>query len=241
MPNTQLKKKFILTCEHAGNEIPEKYTSLFKGKEEELYSHKGMDFGALRLAKHLAASINLPLYYSTISRLLVEANRSLDSDELFSEFTKKLPVKEKETILNTYYAPHRNQVEEQISNLTASGYQVIHFAIHTFTPATDGEVRKAAIGILFDPKRVPEHTIAAQLKEQLTAHVPELHVVYNAPYPGTADGFPTYLRKRFIAEEYAGFELEVNQKFFLNGEPGIWDNVVAAVTDSLRGVINQNR
>jgi len=235
-----MKKKFILTCEHGGNEIPDKYLHLFKGKEEELYTHKGIDFGALRLAKHLASSLKLPLYYAVISRLLVEANRSLDSDELFSEFTKKLPIKDKESILNTYYAPHRNKVEEQISNLTAEGNQVVHFAIHSFTPVTDGEVRKADIGILFDPKRESEKEIASQLKEQLLNYAPELHVVYNSPYPGTADGFPTYLRKRFIAEEYAGFELEVNQKFFLNGKPGIWNKLVKTVTASLKGVINQN-
>ena len=73
------KITFLLTCEHAGNEVPKKYASLFKGHEEELYTHKAIDFGALRLARHLARETKWPLYYTTTSRLLVEANRSLDS------------------------------------------------------------------------------------------------------------------------------------------------------------------
>ena len=98
-----MPKSYLLTCEHAGNKIPAAYEHLFRGKEEILYSHKAIDFGALQLAKELAAAVNLPLYYTTTSRLLVEANRSLNNEELFSILTKELPEEEKEDLLNKYY------------------------------------------------------------------------------------------------------------------------------------------
>jgi len=102
-------------------------------------------------------------------------------------------------------------------------------------------VRQADIGILYDPERALEDAFAHQLQEQLAAQHPARVVVFNSPYPGTADGFPTYLRKKFSAESYAGFELEVNQKFFLNGEPHVWQQVVSEITAALQAVINSSK
>lgn len=34
---------------------------------------------------------------------------------------------------------------------------------------------------------------------------------------GKANGFPTYLRRRFPADAYIGLELEINQKHVLKG------------------------
>lgn len=223
---------YLLTCEHAGNDIPAAYKHLFNGKEEVLYSHKAIDFGALRLAKHLATVAYLPLYYTTTSRLLVEANRSLDNEDLFSKYSKDLPEEEKKVILRQYYYPHRKQVEEKIREEVAAGNQVVHLAVHTFTPVLEGEVRQADIGILFDPERSLEEIIAQKLKEELSGQNPDREVMYNSPYPGTADGFPTYLRKQFINDQYAGFELEINQKFFLNGEAEVWQKVVEELTNA---------
>ncbi|AKQ45103.1 hypothetical protein TH63_04770 [Rufibacter radiotolerans] len=228
------KPIFLLTCEHAGNEVPKKYLALFKGQEDALFSHKAFDPGALRLARHLAAALKLPLYVTSVSRLLVEANRSLDSDELFSDFSKSLSEKDKKEVLDKYYFPHRQEVEKQIRKVTAAGKQVCHLAIHTFTPVLDGEVRKADIGILYDPKRPLEKAIAQHLRQHLKEQNPSRRVLYNSPYPGTDDGFPTYLRGKFTKYQYAGFELEINQKFFLDGREEVWQQVVDELTAALQ-------
>ncbi len=229
--------RFILTCEHAGNIVPAEYEHLFKGHEEVLYSHKGIDFGALRLAKHLAAATDLPLFFTTISRLLIDANRSLDKDDLFSEYSKKLTAKERKILVGKHYFPHRKKVEKRITKLVAAGNKVIHLALHTFTPVLDGEVRQADIGILFDPERALETTFASRLKAALQTQQQDREVLYNSPYPGTADGLPAYLREKFGDDDYAGFELEINQKFFLNGEPDIWKKLVTDVTAALQAVL----
>ena len=228
----------MLTCEHAGNIIPPEYNYLFKEKAEMLYSHKAIDFGALGLAKHLAAATSLPLFYTSTSRLLVEANRSLGNEELFSEFTENLPKKEKQHLLDKYYFPHRQQVTDFIANEIAAGKQVYHLAVHTFTPVLKGEVREADIGILFHPHRPAEAAFAEKLKAELLAQNPDLNVLYNSPYPGTDDGLPTYLREQFIPDQYAGFELEVNQKFFLDGEPEVWQMLVTQITSAFKEVIS---
>lgn len=231
-----MPKTFILTCEHAGNEIPAEYEHLFHGKKEVLYTHKAIDFGALRLAKHLSAELELPLCYTPVSRLLVEANRSLDNKELFSGYSQVLTEQEKQLLLGRHYFPHRKQVESKIEKETAAGNQVYHLAIHTFTPVLNGEVREADIGILYDPEREPEKNFAQRLKEQLTAQNPERRVLFNSPYPGTDDGLPTYLRTRFDTAHYVGLELEVNQKFFLNGPPEVWQKLVDEITAALKAL-----
>lgn len=220
----------ILTCEHAGNDIPAKYNYLFKGSEEVLYTHKAIDFGALQLAKHLAAKLKLAVYYTSISRLLIEANRSPENEELFSEYTQPLSSEDKKHILDTYYFPHRQQVEEALGKEVAVGNKVVHVAVHSFTPAMDGDVRKADIGILFDPKRKSEKLFADILRSELLLQEPDLKVLYNSPYPGTSDGLPEHLRKVFPDKCYSGFELEVNQKFYLNGNVELWEKQIAVIT-----------
>lgn len=225
---------YLLTCEHAGNKIPAAYSHLFEGKEDALFTHKAIDFGALHLARTLAAALKWPLITTSVSRLLVEANRSLDNPELFSEFSHPLPAPEKETLLDTCYFPHRNEVERQVGLALAAGREVVHLAIHTFTPVLEGEVRPADIGILFDPGRPGEKKLAARLKKALQKENPAWHVLYNSPYPGTDDGLPTHLRKLFGPENYAGFELEVNQKFFLSSEPARWAETLTGVSAAFR-------
>ncbi|AMM51879.1 hypothetical protein TH61_12795 [Rufibacter sp. DG15C] len=229
----------LLTCEHAGNEVPPAWAPLFKGKEEVLYTHKAIDFGAHQLARHLERAFTLPLYVTTTTRLLVEANRSLHSDELFSEHSKKLTEQEKQQVLETYYHPHRNLVLNRLEEETAKGNRVLHLAVHTFTPVLGGEVRKADIGILFDPAQPLEKKIAGQLKTALEKQNPHWTIVFNEPYPGTADGFPTYLRPKFGKDQYAGFELEVNQKFFLNGDPDLWEALKQDLTEALKSVLQK--
>jgi predicted N-formylglutamate amidohydrolase len=66
----------LITCEHGGNSVPPRWRPLFRGHRALLDSHRGWDPGALPIARALAREMNAPLIYSTISRLLVELNRS---------------------------------------------------------------------------------------------------------------------------------------------------------------------
>ncbi|WP_224996239.1 N-formylglutamate amidohydrolase [Cesiribacter sp. SM1] len=234
-----MNQSYILSCEHAGNLVPARYHSLFKGKEDVLYTHKAIDFGALRLAQHLKQESGLPLYYTLHSRLLVEANRSPDNEELFSDYTSALEETEKKSILEEYYYPHRRQVQDKISQLLADGRAVIQLAAHTFTPVLEGKTREADMGILFDPERPMEQAFADALKQELLAQNPSRKVLYNSPYPGTDDSFPAYLRKCFSKEQYGGIELEVNQKFFLNGDASIWETLLAEISAAFLAVIRK--
>ena len=202
--------KLVLTCEHAGNKIPEEFVALFRGSKTALDSHRGYDPGAFDLFVSLSELADFAAHQQ-VTRLLVEMNRSLNHPELFSEFTQPLTSEAKEGILKSYYFPFRNQVEKAIISYLKVGEEVLHLSVHTFTPVFHGETRDADIGILFDPARQKESETAAKLKKILQQSQQNIKVKFNYPYLGTADGFTTYLRKKF-RHNYRGIELEINQK-----------------------------
>lgn len=220
----------ILSCEHGGNEIPEIYRKVFHGHEEELQSHRGWDIGALKLAKQLSVSWEAPLHYATTSRLLVELNRSLHHPNLFSKFTKTLPLSEKLHILKQFYHPYRTKVEAFIRNLMQAKVQVIHISVHSFTPVLEGIERKADIGLLYDPATEEKHFCEAWKNEIMATSL--MKVRLNYPYKGTADGFTSYLRKQ-LPKGYMGIELEVNQGLLLNKASINIEKVLAASLKSI--------
>ncbi|WP_081211214.1 N-formylglutamate amidohydrolase [Salegentibacter sediminis] len=211
--------KIVFTCEHASNQIPGNYRYLFPEARDILNSHRGYDPGALDLFKDLIALGDFSATYA-ISRLLVEVNRSIGHPDLFSEFTKGLSSAEKNKIITTWYNPYRNEVEKQIKQLIESGEQVIHLSIHSFTPVLNGRLRNADIGLLYDPSRKTEKVFCQDLRSNLRIIDPKLKIRFNYPYRGKADGFTTYLRRKF-PENYSGIELEVNQKFVKDNKMGL--------------------
>lgn len=207
--------KLLLTCEHGGNAVPPAYRPLFKGAADVLRGHRGWDPGALGLFRDLEPHADAA-FASTTTRLLVELNRSLHHPALFSRFTKGLPKEERERILEEHYRPHREAVEATTAYWNRAKEQVMHVAVHSFTPVLDGEVRTLDIGLLYDPARAAEKRWAERWRDAMLAIDPVLEVRMNRPYLGKADGLPTHLRRLHRAR-YAGIELEVNQGHLRNG------------------------
>lgn len=209
--------KLFLSCEHGGNQIPEKYQHLFADNRDVLETHRGWDIGALEL---FHAFKQFPLHFSIfneVSRLLVDFNRSLHKRSLFSAFTKGLTEEEKQKILYDYYLPFRRVFAEKIAEVTDNNHEVFHVSVHSFTPILNGEVRKADIGLLFNPGHGREKELALQWKSILNDKFPQLKVRFNYPYLGKTDGHVAPLRKQF-GNAYAGIELEMNNKLAGNVE-----------------------
>lgn len=226
--------KILLTCEHGGNEIPLEYQKYFKNAGNVLNSHRGYDPGALNLFCFLKDLADVG-HYSTTSRLLIELNRSLHHPKLFSEFTKNISSEEKNSLVDLFYLPYRNSVEAWISEILEKGEKVIHVSVHSFSPEVDGIVRNADVGLLFDPSKTEEKKFCKILKKQLLLARPQFKVRFNYPYLGKADGFTTYLRKKF-PHNYAGIELEINQNFSDKNQMDVAlkDGIFLALKNSLK-------
>lgn len=225
-----------ITCEHGGNRIPAPYRKYFSGYGPLLRTHRGVDIGALRFARHLSRELTAPLLASTISRLLVDLNRSIDHANLFSDMTKSLPADLRQDILAKYYHPFRRKAETDIAQEIQRGRRVVHLSCHSFTPVLDGEVRSADVGLLFDPARQGEAAFCGQWHDMLRTRAPHLQSSLNYPYAGTDDGFTVYLRRRFSAESYIGIELEINQKH-ARGKATHWHGLRETIIASLRDTL----
>ena len=122
-------------------------------------------------------------------------------------------------IVAQHYRPYRAEVERLVRQSVARGRRVIHISSHSFTPELDGKVRRADVGLLYDPARPGEAALCARWKAALAAVAPELRVRRNYPYAGKGDGLTSHLRQRFAAHAYVGIELEVNQRIVFAAGP----------------------
>jgi len=224
---------FLVTCEHGGNRIPVPLQPLFRSHRALLSTHRGYDPGALVMAKALAEAFEAPLVTSTVSRLVVDLNRSLGHPQLFSAATRDLPQDRRASIVARHYLPYRAEVERLVAQAIARGRRVVHVSSHSFTPKLDGHLRRADVGLLYDPGRRGEAGLCARWKAALIARDPSLRVRRNYPYAGKGDGLTRYLRRRFPPAAYVGIELEINQRIvFAAGRP--WTILRGMLIDSLR-------
>ena len=228
---------FIITCEHGGNRIPMPYRRLFHGQEVILNTHRGFDPGALLIAKALAKAFDAPLVSSTVSRLVVDLNRSPRHPHLFSAATADAPAALREEIVARYYHPYRAEVERLATLATTGGARVMHVSSHSFTPELNGIVRQADVGLLYDPGRPGETELCGRWQAALALRAPALRVRRNYPYNGKSDGLTAFLRRRFTPTAYVGIELEVNQRLVFAGGRA-WTALRALLVETLVDACN---
>ena len=230
--------RLLITCEHAGNEVPAEYRALFEGRDELLATHRGWDPGALLLAREMAAGFDAPLFFTETTRLLIDVNRSLRTPDLHSEITRPLPIAQRREIVRRYWQPHRERVEGWVRGALAEGHRVVHIASHSFTPELHGQVRTADVGFLYDPRRPGEVAFCNRWIAALHDLRPDLRLRRNYPYLGRSDGLTFRLRRAHAPERYVGIELEVNQQFVERGGPA-WPAIRAALLRSLGQVLER--
>ncbi|MBE0625060.1 MAG: N-formylglutamate amidohydrolase [Burkholderiales bacterium] len=223
----------LITCEHGGNRIPAPYRPLFARRRALLESHRGYDPGSLTMAKALASAFAAPMVTSTVSRLLIDLNRSIGHPQLFSAATRAAPATVRREIVARCYDPYRSEVERLMRQALARGRRVVHISSHSFTPKLDGKARRADVGLLYHPGRSAEARLCARWKAALAACAPELCVRRNYPYAGKADGLTAHFRRRYPDDVYAGIELEINQGIVLAAGRR-WTALRQVLVDSLR-------
>jgi predicted N-formylglutamate amidohydrolase len=211
-PRARRSHRLVVSCEHGGNRVPRELAPRFAGAEAVLDSHRGLDYGALEVARALGRRLGVTPFTATTTRLVVDLNRSPGHKNVFSDFTRTLTEAERAATMAKHYWPYRLAVEQAVAAAVSAGRAVVHVASHSFVPVLEGEVRNCDIGLLYDPARRGEVRFIEAWRDALRAAAPELAVRRNYPYRGTSDALVTHLRRRFGERRYAGVELEVNQK-----------------------------
>ena len=213
-----MKSRFrlVLSCEHASNAVPRAYARLFRGWGPVLASHRGYDLGALAVAHTLARALRAPLFATSVTRLLVDANRTRGHFALFSEPSRALPESERDALLARYHAPHWSRMRDAVAARDGDA-RVVHVGVHSFTPVWNGARRDIDVGLLYDPARPAEAAFCDAWARALREVEPSLRVRRNAPYRGVSNCLPTALRRERPAARYLGLELEMSQALLATG------------------------
>lgn len=209
-------RRIILSCEHAHNRVPPRYKHLFANKPAILKTHRGFDIGIATIAVQLQKQLSCPLHLYPWTRLLIDVNRT-NRRSLFSQFGQKLSDTDKQHLIEAYYTPYKENLDQDIAKQLQQN-SVLHLSLHSFTPILNGKHRNADIGILYDPSRTKETDYAKALQTRLQQAI-GLRIRRNYPYLGRSDGIATWLRKRYPETHYLGIEIELNQAFLASLSP----------------------
>jgi predicted N-formylglutamate amidohydrolase len=197
-----------------------------------LRSHRAYDIGAREVAEWLGQRLGAEPELGEVSRLVVDLNRSTHHRSLFSDFTRGLAIEERQRSIERVYRPYRKRVKERVERALARE-QVLHVAVHSFTPVLAGARRRADVGLLYDPARELERRLCRAWQQGIKSADGSVVVRMNYPYRGTADGLITSLRRELDSERYAGVELEINQRYARS--PSTLRLISEAVLAGLRG------
>ena len=226
------KAILILTCEHASNRLPAAFKKAVPA--EVLKTHRAYDIGAVQVFRKLVKFAKPEFFCEgKFSRLFVDLNRTITNKSAFSEYydaleaSNKTAAEKAKAQATAYWQEYRTAIEKFVASSLSSPKrtssktraaksepEIVHLGIHSFTPVLNGKVRSTDIGILYDPSRPQERAYANVIKDEIKRLYPAMKVRFNYPYKGTSDGLTTTLRKKF-GTQYAGIEIEINQKFFL--------------------------
>jgi len=184
----------VIVCDHASNRIPDD-CSKFDFDPEALKTHIAWDPGALGVARHLMRSLDAPLIWPDVSRLVIDCNRPADSATLIVTESEGRAVpanhgvsdKERLRRLSQIHAPYHDAINACLDRRDDQGITLV--AIHSFTPVYRGKARPWQIGIVFDDDRRVADRLLAGFKAD-----PSLTVGANLPYSPADEVYYTVAR-----------------------------------------------
>ncbi|MGK2923051.1 MAG: N-formylglutamate amidohydrolase [Methyloceanibacter sp.] len=165
MENPDAAGQFVVVCDHASNRIPDDYKR-FGFDPEALKTHIAWDRGALGVARHLMRSLDAPLIWPDVSRLVIDCNRPPDSATLIVTESEGRPVPANHGLsddercrrLAYIHAAYHDAIDACLNERADQEITIV--AIHSFTPIYLGKSRPWQIGIVFaDDRRVADRLL----------------------------------------------------------------------------------
>ncbi len=152
---------FLLTCDHAGRQIPRKLASLGLS-EHQLSTHVAWDLGVAELGRRLSTRLDAFLIAHSYSRLVIDANRppgAPDSIPTLSERTRiaaneGLSSGDARTRCEEVFHPYHQRIRDELDARRARARPSVLIALHSFTPVFMDERRPWDVGVLYgrDPR-----------------------------------------------------------------------------------------
>lgn len=184
--NADGRAVFVLTCEHAGRQVPVALRDLGIPTAE-MNRHIAYDIGAEGLARGLSAILDGPLVLQRFSRLVVDCNRPFDAPDCFpavSDGTKipaneNLTEQERRRRFDEIHRPFHRAIATLLDRRAGAAAPTILVSVHSFTPQlSTGTPRPWLLGALSN--RDPH--FAQRFIAAFRAAHPEIVCAHNEPY-----------------------------------------------------------
>ena len=207
----------VLLCEHASNDIPNKYNDLGLNSVDK-NSHAAWDPGARELSLLLSQVLDAPLIASTVSRLVYDCNRPpsaasampVKSELIEVPGNRNLTEDQRSERISSIYEPFQNAVQQAIQTRKKNGLWTALVTIHSFTPIYFGQKRSVEIGILHDQDSC--------LADAMLSHATDTYKVKrNAPY-GPDDGVTHSLIRHGVQNALPNVMIEVRNDLLADPE-----------------------
>ena len=175
---------FLLTCDHAGRQTPERLGRLGL-PETELDRHIAWDIGIAATSRILAEALDATLIEQRYSRLVIDCNRPPDAPSSIPQLSETTTVPgnlgltgdEREARLAEIFRPYHDRIAAEIDRRVAERQPPVLVAMHSFTPVYKGEARPWHIGTLYGR----DNRLAKALYERLLSEE-RFTVGDNEPY-----------------------------------------------------------
>jgi len=152
---------FLLTCDHAGREIPHKLAGLSLS-EYELSTHVAWDLGVAALGRRLSARLDSFLIMHNYSRLVIDANRPPGAPDSIPTRCERTRIAANEGLSSSdarkrfeeVFQPYHQRIRDELDARSARACPSVLVALHSFTPVYMDERRRWHVGVLYgrDPR-----------------------------------------------------------------------------------------
>ena len=229
------RSPFVLIGDHAGRAIPASLGRLGV-PEAELERHIAWDIGVAELGARLSDALGACFIAQRFSRLVIDCNRAPERADAICEVSDgtRIPGNagvtpaERQVRVDKVFAPYHQRIAEELDARAAAGLATILIALHSFTPAMNGQARPWRYGVLHLGGSAACDAALAALRERLGAEL----VGDNQPYKmdGTDFTVPHHALPRGL--DYV--ELEVRQDLIADGQGATRE--AALLADVLRSI-----
>ena len=146
--------KFVLVCDHASNRVPRSLNNLGLTTEQ-LSDHIGWDPGAAEVARILSKNLDATLVLSGYSRLVIDCNRPLQSEQSIPQQSAGVVVPGNQNMddegralrVNNLFNTYHNAITQLLDSRKSR--TTFFLSIHSFTPVLNNQQRPWNIGVSF--------------------------------------------------------------------------------------------
>lgn len=201
----------LLTCEHAGNRIPE-WLEVPPDERAWFDTHWGYDPGAAAVARAVARELETQVVLGEFSRLVCDPNRPLAAETWIRETVEdgqplsfNQGIADDERLLREeLWHRYHSTVDETIRRALAAGKAPLLFSVHTMTHLYVGHSRDMELAVLFSDFAPMAEAFATRLESH------GFIVARNEPYSGY-EGLIYSVERHGRTHRLPFLEIEVRQ------------------------------